>query len=473
MKAHAAASAPSPQSSSPELLRALGLKEAVAINIGCIIGSGIFIVPATIAGYLPAMGPIMLVWIVAGLLTLFGALSLAELSSVLPHSGGPYVYLREGFGKMWGFLFSWNDFFINKAGSMAAVAIAFSTYLGYFFPAVSPENPFYRADWGILGVPFTLGWNQIIAIVAIAIVTLVNIRGVQFSGWLMNVFTIAKLAALAFLIITAFGSSKATTANMLPWWPESWSFEMTMAFGSAMVSALWAYDGWIDVTITAGETKDPTRNVPRALIISTLTVMGVYLLANIAYALIIPIQQMPGQARIAAEVATVTVGAMGASIVVAGIMCSTFGTTNGQALAGPRSIYAPSHDRIFAPAFAKVHPQYRSPYIAILVIGVWGAILTLSGTYDHLTAYVVFGSWFFYGMAALSVIMLRRKMPNAPRPYKAWGYPIATLVFALAVILFICNTLVRDTRNALIGIGILLLGLPLYWYWTKDKQAKN
>ncbi len=459
------------QASSPELLRALGLREAIAINIGCIIGSGIFLVPATIAGHLPAIGPIMLVWIVAGLLTLFGALSLAELSSVLPQSGGPYVYLRESFGKVWGFLFSWNDFFINKAGSMAAVAIAFSTYLGYFFPAMSPENPFYRADWNLFGHPFTLGWNQIIAIVAIAIVTIVNVRGVQFGGWVMNIFTAAKLAALAFLITTAFGSEKATAANMLPWWPESWNFDMTKAFGLAMVSALWAYDGWIDVTITAGETKNPTRNVPLALIISTLTVMGVYLLANIAYALIIPIQQMPGHARIAADVATITVGAAGASIVVAGIMCSTFGTVNGQALAGPRSIYAPSHDRIFAPAFGKVHPKFRSPYIAILTIGVWGALLTLSGTYDHLTAYVVFGSWFFYGLTALSVIVLRRKMPNVPRPYKAWGYPVATLAFALVAALFVLNTLVGETRNALIGIGILLLGLPLYWYWTRPTKG--
>ncbi len=471
MKDHAVASASSTQSSSPELLRALGLKEAVAINIGCIIGSGIFIVPATIAGHLPAMGPIMLVWILAGLLTLFGALSFAELSSVLPQSGGPYVYLRESFGKVWGFLFSWNDFFINKAGSMAAVAIAFSTYLGYFYPAFSPENPFYRADWSLFGHPFTLGWNQIIAIVAIAIVTLVNVRGVQFGGLVMNIFTVAKLAALAFLIATAFASDKTSTANMLPWWPESWNFDMTKAFGLAMVSALWAYDGWIDVTLTAGETKNPTRNVPLALIISTLVVMGVYLLANIAYALIIPIQEMPGHARIAADVATLVVGAAGASIVVAGIMCSTFGTVNGQALAGPRSIYAPSRDGIFAPAFGKVHPKFRSPYIAILTIGVWGALLTLSGTYEQLTAYVVFGSWFFYGMTALSVIVLRKKMPNVPRPYKAWGYPVATLAFALIAALFVLNTLVGDTRNAVIGIAILLLGVPVYWYWTKGKQA--
>lgn len=470
MNEHAVASASQTQSSSPELLRALGLKEAVAINIGCIIGSGIFIVPATIAGYLPAMGPIMLVWIVAGLLTLFGALSLAELSSVLPESGGPYIYLRESFGKVWGFLFSWNDFFINKAGSMAAVAVAFATFAGHFFPALSPENPFYRASWNLFGQPFVLGWNQIIAIVAIAIVTLVNVRGVQFGGWVMNIFTVAKLAAIAFLIFGAFASGKGTTANMLPWWPESWSFDMTKAFGLAMVSALWAYDGWIDVTLTAGETKNPTRNVPRALIISTLVVMGVYLLANIAYALIIPIQQMPGHARIAADVATLVVGGAGASIVVAGIMCSTFGTVNGQALAGPRSIYAPSHERVFAPAFGKVHPQFRSPYIAILTIGVWGALLTLSGTYQQLTAYVVFGSWFFYGLTALCVIVLRRKMPNVPRPYKAWGYPVATLAFALIAALFVLNTLVGDTRNALIGIGILLLGLPLYWFWNRGEK---
>lgn len=244
---------------------------------------------------------------------------------------------------------------------------------------------------------------------------------------------------------------------------------MTAAFGLAMISALWSYDGWIDVTLNAGEVKNPTRNVPLALILSCLAVMALYLLANIAYALIIPIQQMPNSQRIASDVAATAVGPIGASLIALGIMLSTFGTLNGMSLSGPRSIWAPGHDRIFSPHFGKVHPRFRSPYVAIIVIGVWGALLTLSGTYDQLAAYVVFGSWVFYAMAAVSVIILRKKMSDVQRPYKAWGYPVTTLVFAAIAGWFIYNTLREDPRNALIGIGLLVLGLPFYYYWTRQR----
>ncbi len=460
-----------PQTSSPELLRAIGLKEAVAINVGCVIGSGIFLVPATIAGHLHAMGPIMLVWIVAGLLTFFGALSFAEMSSFLPKSGGPYVYLRESYGKIWGFLFSWNDFFINKAASLAAVSIAFTIYLGYLVPAIGQSPPFFKPDWTVFGHPVEFGWSQVIAISAVALVTLINVRGVQFGAWVMNIFTSAKVAALLFLILAAFVSSKASFANLQPWWPETWSGELTAAFGLAMISALWSYDGWIDVTLTAGETKNPTRNVPLALIISTLAILVIYLLANLAYALIIPLHEMPSSTRIAADVALSAIGPIGATLIVAGIMCSTFGTLNGMALAGPRSIWAPGHDRIFAPALGKVHSRFRSPHVAIITIGIWAALLTLSGTYDQLTAYVVFGSWFFYAMTAVGVIVLRKKMPDVPRPYKAWGYPYVTLLFTAIAAWFVYNTLVEATRDALIGIGLLILGLPFYYYWTRGSKS--
>jgi APA family basic amino acid/polyamine antiporter len=459
-----------PKASSPQLLRALGLREGIAIHMGVIIGSGIFLVPATIAGHLQAMGPIMLVWVVAGFLTLFGALTLAELSAVLPQAGGPYVYLRHSFGRLWAFLFSWNDFFINKAGSAAAIAIAFATYLGYFVPAVSPEQAFYQSEWPLLG-EFNFGWNQLVAMAAIALVTFINVRGVRFGGWVMNIFTTAKVTALVGLILAVVLSGRGRTANFLPWWPESWSSEMTAAFGLAMISALWAYDGWIDVTLTAGEIKNPQRNVPLSLLIGTLAIIALYLAANLAYAFAIPIGAMPGSPRIAADVAQTVLGPIGVSLIVAGIMCSTFGSTNGMLLAGPRSLYAGGVDGTFAKAFGKVHPRFRSPYVAIITLGVWGALLTLSGTYDQITSYVVFGSWAFYAMTAISVIILRRKMPNAERPYKAWGYPYATLLFVAIAAWFVFNTLVEDTRNALIGIGLLLLSLPFYFYWTRQSKT--
>jgi APA family basic amino acid/polyamine antiporter len=458
----------------PQLLRALGLREGIAIHMGVIIGSGIFIVPATIAGRLDAMGPIMLVWIVAGLLTLFGALSLAELSAVLPQAGGPYVYLRNSFGRLWAFLFSWNDFFINKAGSAAAIAIAFVTYLGYFFPAVSPENAFYKTEYHFLGTPmeFAFGWTQITAMITIAVVAFINVRGVKFGGWVMNIFTTAKVVALVGLIIAAVVSAKGSTANFLPWWTDNWDANYTAAFGLAMISALWAYDGWIDVSLAAGEFKNPQRNVPLSLLFGTLAVIVIYISANLAYAYIIPLHQMAGSSRVAADVASTVFGPIGASLIVFGIMCSTFGATNGMLLAGPRSIYAGGIDGTFAKAFGRVHPQTHSPYVAIITLGVWGSILCLSGTYDQITSYVVFGSWGFYAMTAVSVIVLRKKMPNVERPYKAWGYPITTALFVGIAGWFVWNTLVNDTRNAIIGIVLLLVSLPLYWYWAKDSKSK-
>lgn len=461
-------------SSETGLLRALGLREGIAIHMGVIIGSGIFIVPATIAGHLQAMGPIMLVWVVAGMLTLFGALSLAELSSVLPQAGGPYVYLANSFGRVWGFLFSWNDFFINKAGSAAAIAMAFATYLGYFVPAVSPENGFIRHAYVFLGeqMEFSFGWNQIVAMIAIAAVTFVNVRGVKFGGWVMNIFTSAKVLALVGLIIAVIFSGQGSGGNFLPWWPAEWTGQMTAAFGLAMISALWAYDGWIDVTLTAGEFKDPRKNVPRSLIIGTFAVIALYIAANLAYAYAIPIGQMPQSHRIAADVADVALGPVGASLIAFAIMCSTFGATNGMLLAGPRSLYAGGADGTFPAAFGRIHPRHHSPSVAIVTLGVWGGILTLSGTYEQITSYVVFGSWGFYALTAVSVIILRKKMPDADRPYKAWGYPWATLLFVAIAGWFVYNTLMEDTRNALIGIVLLLVSLPIYYVQTRKRTSR-
>jgi basic amino acid/polyamine antiporter, APA family len=455
--------------SRPQLLRVLGLREGIAIHMGVIIGSGIFLVPATIAGHLHAMGPIMLVWIVAGMLTLFGALTLAELSAVLPQAGGPYIYLSHSFGRIWGFLFSWNDFFINKAGSAAAIAVAFATYLGYFVPAIDPQKEFFTISlpFSVHSAEFGIGWVQVIAMGTILLVTLINVRGVIFGGWVMTIFTSAKVLALVGLILAAFFSAKGSTQNYLPWWPSHWGSEMFSAFGLAMISALWAYDGWIDVTLTAGEFKNPERNVPWSLLIGTIAVITLYLLANLAYAFVIPLDSMAKSGRIAGDVAQAVLGRVGASLVVIGIMCSAFGTTNGMLLGGPRSLYAAAVDGTISKSMGKVHPRYRSPYIAIITMGIWGSLLTLSGTYDQITSYVVFGSWGFYALTALSVIVLRRKMPDAVRPYKAWGYPYATLLFVAIAGWFLYNTLVEDTRNAVIGIVLLLVSVPLYYYWTK------
>jgi len=461
------------QTTQPQLARGLGLREGIAIQMGMIIGSGIFIVPATIAGHLHAMGPILLVWILGGLLVLFGALSLAELSSLLPEAGGSYIYLRHSFGRLWAFLFSWNHFFINTAGSVAAIAVAFATYLGYFIPAFSPQNLILKYSFSIFrhSLEFAFGWIQVVAIIIIGLVTWINVRGAKFSGWVMNIFTAAKVAALVALIFAVCFSHKGSGSNFIPWWPAHWTKELTSAFGLCLVSVLWAYDGWTTITLAAGEFKNPRRNVPYSLLFGTLAVILLYISANLAYAYIIPLNSMPGSPRIAADVARIVLGPFGASLIIAGILCSTFGTINGSVLGGPRCIYAAGADRTFSNKFGRVHQRFRTPSFAITTLGIWSGVLTLSGTYNQIISYVVFGSWGFYALAVLSVIVLRRKMPDAPRPYKAWGYPYATLAFVAVAGWFIYNTLVHDSRNAIIGIVLLLLSLPFYYYWTRRKSG--
>lgn len=435
--------------SSPQLLRSLGLREGIAIQMGMIIGSGIFLVPATIAGHLPALGPMLLVWALGGLLILFGSLTLAELSSVLPETGGPYVYLSHSFGRVWGFLYIWNHFFINTAGSVAALAVAFATYLGYFVPALSARA-------------------RIPALAAILVVTWINVRGVRLGGWVMNIFTAAKVAALGGLVLAVIFSGKGSRANLAPLWPAHWTHAWTVGLGLSMISVLWAYDGWTTVTLTAGEMKRPERNVPLSLLAGTLAVIVLYLAANLAYAYVLPMPVLAASPRVAADVAGAVLGRFGATFVVAGILCSTFGTMHGCVLGGPRCLYAAAADGAFSQRFSRVHPRFHTPATAIVALGLWGGLLTLSGTYEQITAYVVFGSWAFYALTAVAVIVLRHKMPGAPRPYRAWGYPYATLAFVAVAGWFLFNTLVEDTRNAAIGIGLLLVSLPCYYYWTRQ-----
>jgi basic amino acid/polyamine antiporter, APA family len=443
--------------------------------MSAIIGSGIFIVPAVIAGHLHSMGLILLVWVLGGLLSLFGALTVAELSSLLPSAGGPYIYLRESFGRVWGYMFSWNHFFINTAGSLAAIAVAFAAYLGYFFPSLSPQTPLFAYSGTLLGLPIgmTVRMNQVVAMVVIGIATVINVRGVRLGGWVTNIFTLAKVLALLALIVAVFSSGKGSPANFTPWWPDHWSSELTSAFGLAMISVLWSYEGWTTVTQSASEMINPEKNIPRSLLFGTLSIIVLYLGVNLAYAYVIPIDRMAGSERIAADAASIVLGPVGTSLIIIGILCSTFGTINNSFLSDARSMYAAGADNSFAPSFGKIHPRFRTPYVTLIALGVWSALLTLSGSYDQIASYVIFGSWMFYGLTAISVIILRKKIPDAPRPYKAWGYPYATLLFVAAAGWILVNTLMEDPRDALMGIVLLLLSLPFYFYWRRGRQTES
>ncbi len=463
------------QSLKPQLLRALKLREGISIHIGSIIGSGIFIVPAIIAGHLQAMGPIIIVWVLGGALVLFGSLSLAELSSMLPYPGGLYVYLRSSYGRVWAFMYSWNHFFIASAGTVAALSVAFATYLGSFVPALSPQNVIIRYVFTIFGHPreFSVGWIQIVALSVLALTTFINVRGVKFAGWVMNFFTLTKIAVLCVLIFFIVFSGKGSSSNYLPWWPEHWSWNYTSAFGLAMISVLWSYDGWISVTLMAGEISNPRRNVPLSLLFGTLGVIVLYLASNIAFIYIIPIGNMSSSPRIAADAAQIVMGATGAGFIIAGILCSGFGCINGAMMSAPRTIYAAGADGAFSQKFNRIHPKFHTPSNAVISYGIWGGILTLSGTYDQIISYVIFGGWAFYALSVFSVIILRWKMPDEPRAYKTWGYPYTTLLFTCVAGWFLVNTIIHDSRNAVIGIVLLLFSLPFYWFWSRKNKPDS
>jgi APA family basic amino acid/polyamine antiporter len=371
-------------------------------------------------------------------------------------------------------MFSWNHFFINTAGSLAAIAVAFAAYLGYFFPSLSPQTPLFAYSTTMVGLPveISIKGNQVVAMVVIGIATVVNVRGVRLGGWVTNVFTMAKVLALLAVIVAVFSSGKGNAANFTPWWPDHWSSELTSAFGLAMISVLWSYEGWTTVTQSASEMVNPEKNIPRSLLFGTLAIIFLYLGVNLAYAYVIPIGQMAGSERIAADAASLVLGPVGTSLVIIGILCSTFGTINNSFLSDARSMYAAGADSTFAPSFGKIHPRFRTPYVTLIALGVWSALLTLSGSYDQIASYVIFGSWMFYGLTALSVIVLRRKIPDAPRPYRAWGYPYATLLFVVAAGWILINTLVEDPRDAVVGIVLLLLSLPFYFYWRKRENPE-
>jgi len=259
----------------------------------------------------------------------------------------------------------------------------------------------------------------------------------------------------------------------LPWWPEHWTSDYTASFGLSMISVLWAYDGWTSVTLMAGEISNPRRNVPLSLLIGTLAVIVLYICANLAFTYIIPTDTMSGSPRIAADVAYIVLGSTGATLIIAGILSSSFGCINGSTMSAPRTIYAAGADGAFSKNFTRIHPRFRTPSYAIMTYGVWSGLLTLSGTYEQIISYVVFGSWAFYALSVFSVIILRWKMPLAQRAYKTWGFPYTTLLFTGVAGWFLINTLIHDSRNAIIGIVLLLISLPFYFYWSRRSKSNS
>ncbi|MBI1807663.1 MAG: amino acid permease [Ignavibacteria bacterium] len=433
----------------PDLRRELSLLDSTMINVGSMIGSGIFIVPAVIAMYLQSSSLIIFVWIVGGVVSLFGALSVAELGALMPRAGGQYVYLREAYSPLWGFLYGWSAFAVINTASIAAVAVTCAAYLGYFFP-LSPT--------GI----------RIVAIASILLLTAINCYGIKLGALVQNGFTLAKIGALTLLAGLSFILSGGSISNFSPVFPTVQLSTLTGPLGLAMVAVLWSYDGWIEITYVAGEVKDPQRVLPRSLIIATMIVILSYVLINCAYMFVLSLNHMSHSELVASDSATKIMGPIGASLVAVAVIVSTFGANNGFIFTCPRIYYAMAKEGMFFRWLGNTHPTYRTPIPSLLVQALLACMLILTGTFDQLTTYVVFASWIFYAMSCGAVFLLRKKSPNVHRSYKTWGYPITPLIFIIFSLYLVVTTIIEDPRDALIGVGIILLGVPAYLYWKKN-----
>jgi len=447
-----------------ELSRALGLPSAVAIVIGTVIGSGIFLVPATMIQRVGSPGMVFFVWIFGGLLSLAGALSYAELAAALPDAGGEYVYLRKAYGPLWAFLYGWTQMWVAKSGSVATLATAFFYYLTNFLPALDRTFYVVPLPLGAHGAPLELRYGQLLAMALILFLAGVNYGGVRIGGGVQLGVTIVKVALLAFIIGAALLLRPSYPAVVAPLSPQPLG---VTGFFAALVAALWAYDGWNNVGMVASEIREPQRNLPRALIGGTFCVICIYLAANAAYFHVLSAPQVAGSQRVAAEAMRRVLGGAGADVVAIAAMISIFAALNGSILAGSRVPYAMARDGLFFRAVARVHPVHRTPSVSILALSAWSALLVLSGRYEQLFTYVIFASWILYGMTTAAVLVLRRKFPELRRPYRTLGYPLVPVLFVLVALLLVLSTLFDSPRESLLGLVLIILGLPLYYHWKK------
>lgn len=446
----------------PSLQRVLGLWSAISIAIGTIIGSGVFLVPSAMIRYVGSVRNLFVVWVVAGLLSLFGALTYAELAAALPEAGGEYVYLSAAYGPFWGFLYGWTQFWVAKSGSIATVAAGFYTYLTAFFPILGTPFLIIPLHIGPGGSLLEIHYGQLVAIGVIAILTAVNYVGVRAGGNLQVFVTGVKMALIAGLIVIGIFSANGDFSH----------FGLRIAtmggvagFFAAMVSALWAYDGWNNVTMVASEIRDPQRNLPRALIFGTLAVIATYLLINVSYFYVLTPAQVAASHRVAADMMSTLYGRAAASAVSIAVMISIFAGLNGMILSGARVPYAMARDGLFFSAAAVVHPKYKTPGNSMILLCLWSCVVVLSGWFDDLYNFVIFGSWILYLMTAVSVFVLRRKRPNLPRPYRVIGYPVVPVLFSAVAVLLLVSTLQTRPRESLMGLGLMCLGVPFFFYW--------
>jgi APA family basic amino acid/polyamine antiporter len=444
---------------SERLVRGLGTWDGALLTIGSIVGTGIFLTTADMARVLPHPGLILLVWLAGGLLTVAGALTYGELGAMYPRAGGLYHFVKEAYGPLTGFLYGWTAFLVIMSGGIAALGVAFGEYLGSFLPFFSTGNVLLSAPLG--SWTWTVSGGQVAAALAILLLTGINHLGLKEGAGLQNALTVIKIgsiAAFAGLGLLVPAATRPDLFGPVPVVPGS----LLAAFGVAMIAALWTYDGWYGLTCSAGEMRDPGRSLPRGLILGTIAVTVLYLLLNLAYVRALPVGLMAEAPRIGEAAAAALFGPGAARLVSAAVLVSTFGCLSATILYSSR-IYLPmAEDGLFFRSLARVHPRHRTPAASLWAQTAWALVLTFSGTYSQLYTYVIFASVVFHAMTAAAVFVLRRREPDRPRPYRAWGYPVVPALFILACLLLIGNTLAESPVESLLGLGLVALGLPAY-----------
>ena len=506
----------SSESSEPRMVQTLGLFSSTAIVAGSMIGSGVFLVDADIARVSNSPALLLGAWIVTGIMTMIGALSYGELAAMMPRAGGQYVYLRESLGPLWGFLYGWTLFLVIQTGTIAAVCVAFGKFLGVFFPTISTTHWL----WHIAHVPaipvgpmvlgnMDIGVNtaNLTGIVIVVFLALVNVFGVKLGSVIQNIFTSAKALSLLGLIVVSFTFGRnvvAWNANFGEGWHNFWAnagwsamnpvqvgvggpiamVNVLVILAVVQVGSLFSADAWNNITFTAGEVKNPKRNIPLSLILGAGFVLTAYLLISLGYLLVLPLHGDPHGANVLARgiqyasedrVATAVLAAIfhsgGAEIMAAAILISTFGCANGMSLAGARVYYAMSKDGLFFKWVGKLHPKYRTPAAGLLVQAVWTAVLCVSGSYSQLLDYIIFAVLVFYILTIGGLFVLRIKQPHAERPYKALGYPVLPAVYIVMAV-WICIVLLRyKPQYTWPGLALVLLGIPVYMFWSRRSAA--
>jgi basic amino acid/polyamine antiporter, APA family len=471
-----------PGASSAELVKGLGLLDCTTIVMGSMIGSGIFIVGAEIAREVGSPGLFLLSWVISGVMTVSAAVTYGELAAMMPKAGGQYVYLREAFSPLFGFLYGWTLFLVIQTGTVAAVAVAFGKFVGYFFPWISETN--YLLNFGsatVLGhqVALTFSTQQALAIAVLLGLGAVNILGLRTGAWIQNIFTVLKVGALVGLVGVGLWWEASRTGRPVThtsFWGHAHLDTATLTIlAVALVGPLFSSDAWNNVTFTGAEVRNAKRNLPLALLIGTAVVCSIYFFTNVIYVRTLPfaaIQHAP-EDRVATAVMEAIVGSKGAGLMAAAIVISTFGCMNGLTLAGARVYYAMAKDRLFFSKVGKVNPKYHTPAVSLMVQAVWASLLTMSGTYNQLLDYVIFAVLLFYILTILGLFRLRRTRPDAPRPYRAWGYPVVPVLY-IALALFIeWALLMHRPVRSLEGLGIVAVGIPIYFLWRRRRSPAD